>query len=323
MKKSNAAILAMIAGSLLASCGNKTYSISAYKKELEFRDGFRIVQLTDIHFGIQMDVDKELRHLDEIVERADNPDLLVLTGDTFMDANKNLVKTMFKHIDSYGLKWAITFGNHDRQGDFPTYYLNEVLETMDNCLNVDYRDDNLHGTTNYFIDLKEGIATKYRLYIIDSGTYHLGLGSVFYGYDVIHKEQMDHVKAIYENDPAPGLAFFHIPLKEFQTAYDEAVEGLHEYFGVNNEACCPGYENQGQYDVFKSCDVRGLFVGHDHINNSTIDYKGEMLLSYGMKTTDLIYNDPSMIGYKEIILPSDPSTFGLSSVKNITVEYHD
>lgn len=308
------------------SCSSRIYNVSDYKLEMNYKDNFRIIQLTDVHFGIEMNFKREVEHLKKMIEHASNPDLIILTGDNFMNANKGIVDLLFSTLDSYDIPWAITWGNHDLQGDYDHFYLNDQVRKTKNALFVDYKDDVLTGDTNYFIDLKEGDNVKYRLYIVDSGSYNYTVGDIGYDYGIIEQNQIDHIKAIYEDNPAPGLAFFHIPLLEFQDAWDESLKEEHDYFGENNEDSCPGYANLGQYEAFKSCNILGCFVGHDHINDSTIKFNDEMLLSYGVKASDVIYHDESMIGYKEIILPNNVDSFMndfKNYVKNVMVTYDE
>jgi hypothetical protein len=101
-------------------------------------------------------------------------------------------------------------------------------------------------------------------------------------------------------------------LLEFQEAYDEYASGKLIGKGENREVSCPGYINNGAYDLFKSVGVEGIFIGHDHINYSDIIYKrdGESdfdstILSYALKSTDLVYHDIDLIGYKTITINAD------------------
>ena len=288
---------------------------------MEYKDDFRIMQITDIHFGIEMDLVKEFEHLTKMIEQANNPDLIVITGDSFLDANKAIVRRFVEFFDGFDIPWTFTFGNHDLQGDYGYYFINREISKAKNVVFVDYKDDNLTGFTNFYINLKKDGNTLYRLFIIDSNCYYnKGLK---YEYDVIAEDQLEHLKAInaYENDSVKSLAFFHIPLHEFEDAYAGLEDGTYSGFGENNENICYGYENNGSYDVFKSIGTIAIFTGHDHVNCSTVYYKNEMYLSYGVKATDLVYNVEDMIGYKEIILPSDPSAFDMTCIKNVWCLY--
>lgn len=321
MKRKTFPLQLAICSMLLCSCAKTHYEVQDYKLQMAYKDNFRICQITDLHLGVEEDIKKEFAHIEKMVKKMSNPDLIVITGDSFLDANKTIVDQYIKLVDSFDIPWTFTYGNHDLQGDYSYYYINNKIMNCKNKVFIDYKNDDIHGLTNFYINLTKDGNTKYRLYITDSNSYH-NLGFK-YGYDEIHKDQLEHLKKIVttEGDSATGLMFMHIPVCEFVDAYEGYEQGLYEGYGKNNEPCCPPYQNNGAYDIFKEMNIKALFVGHDHINNSVINYKNEMIFAYGVKSSDLLYHDDEMIGYKEITLPSDPSTFGLANIKDVMVPY--
>ena len=64
MKKRIAACLsAFLLCGLCAGCGGnaeKAYSVDDYRTTMNFRDGFKILQLADLHLGIESDLKKQL-----------------------------------------------------------------------------------------------------------------------------------------------------------------------------------------------------------------------------------------------------------------------
>jgi hypothetical protein len=78
------------------------------------------------------------------------------------------------------------------------------------------------------------------------------------------------------NRKIPSLMFFHIPLQEFRTMYENGAR--HEVTGERNEDECPGPFNSGLFAaMLERGDVKGVFVGHDHVNNYVGNYFGIML----------------------------------------------
>ena len=59
------------------------------------------------------------------------------------------------------------------------------------------------------------------------------------------------------------LAFFHIPLTEFQDAVDAGVP----MSGAINEPVCDDLPNPNVFDALKRTGVVAAFVGHDHTND--------------------------------------------------------
>lgn len=332
----------------LTSCNQtKNYGVNDYRLTMKFHDNFKILQLTDLHLGIESDLAMQLDFVKSAINET-KPDLIILTGDNFMYASKNTViqlmntlnATCKKLNDTYTddklTKFAITFGNHDNQGDYYRYYINEVISLFsvkdgeEKAHNkyaafIDYQDDNLFGLTNYFIDLVDDrnkdvntVDVKYRLHIIDSNTYHFT--GFKYGYDVIHDDQLEHAKNIYNNSTTDkdyiGLSFFHIPFVEYKDAIN--------HFNTHGESVGQGsfndkehfpYKKNDSYKKLKDANIDAFFVGHDHKNYGDIIYDNS-LFSYGVKSTNQLYHNDDCIGYKLITLKDN-----ITKDEFISIEY--
>ena len=348
----------------LASCGagTKEYQVSEYRTTMEYYEGFKILQLTDLHFGIESDLASQMDVVEKTVLEAD-PDLVILTGDNFMYGNRAIADNLFglmnslckrlSEADENGriTKFAVTYGNHDNQGDYPRYYLNSVLKsytTKDGqeladgkfCAFVDYEDDNLFGLTNYYIDLVDDrsksvdtVDVKYRIHIIDSNTYHFT--GVNYGYDLIHTEQLMHAKKIYSEATADkdyvGMCFFHIPFEEYSMAEEQYLNAADPSLvgqGELREGVSDPYANTGSYKALREANIVSFFVGHDHVNNCDIiynkdgEFKDRAILSYGVKATDQVYHDKDMLGYKTITL-MDLTPEEFVTIENIKANFEN
>ena len=307
---------------LLTGCNNgqarKEYKIEDYKLTMNYKSDFKIMQLTDLHFSLQTDFARATKYLKNNIQTC-SPDLMVLTGDTFMDANESIVKNVLDFIDSFNIPFALTYGNHDFQGDYDYYYVSRYAKTKKNAMFVDYEDDDIYGQTNYFIDLMEEETVKYRLYIIDSNSYHFN--GFKYNYDIIHEDQIKHLEDIYNEDgDAFGLAFYHIPLYEASDALKLYKEGEIPGQGEQNEKVSYGYKRTDAFNRMKNIGIKAHFYGHDHVNNADVLYEG-VTLSYGTKSTSEIYNNDDLVGYKEIILKDDMSWSIENNLFNRVVEY--
>lgn len=97
--------------------------------------------------------------------------------------------------------------------------------------------------------------------------------------------------------------FFHIPLPEFNLAYAiyekdlpkdyNGRDEINGNFGLNREGICSPYYNSGFFAKMQELkSTKDVVVGHDHVNNSSIEYKG-IRLTYGLKTGDGCYWDQS------------------------------
>lgn len=347
---------------ICVSCGQGVgYKLKDYRTVMKFHDNFKVMQLTDLHLGLQGDLAKNLGFIGYNIDHAD-PDLIVITGDSMMYGTKGIVDNYIKYLNDKCqelsnkhperiTKFAITFGNHDNQGDYPRYYINNVVkkyvtedgnELKDNkyAAFLDYENDNLSGLTNYFIDLvddttksKDEVDVKYRLHILDSNTYHY-IGPK-YRYEVIQEDQLAHLANIYQNATKDkdyvGMAFFHIPFIQFEELKDKykADENRNSYGqGEFREGVGDPYYDNGSFRKMRDANIVSYFVGHDHINYSDIIYNHEdsdinnkAIFSYGVKSTDQIYHNDDMLGYKLINLRDNMTVEKFITIENINENF--
>lgn len=94
-------------------------------------------------------------------------------------------------------------------------------------------------------------------------------------------------------------AFFHIPLAEYRDAWTEYVdngkqdtENVKYNGGVAGETGKIVYSGIGDDQLFETMlelgSTQGIFCGHDHLNNFSLNYKG-ITLTYGMSIDYLAY----------------------------------
>lgn len=314
--KTKMILAALMVSMSLFSCTPKQYRVSDYEKNLDYTKDFKIMQLTDLHFGIQTDPLRQEKYLTSLINEA-NPDLIVFTGDSFMNATVNIVNRLITFIDSFDIKFAFTYGNHELQGYYDHFFINDQLMGAKNSVFIDYIDDSLKGHANYYINLNKDDKPLYRLLILDSNSYYYNIDE--YDYDVIREEQIKHYEEI-NSDMVPNLLFTHIPFHEYRDAYQGALEGIYPMNpgGINEEGVSAPYKNNNEFARFKAINTKGVFVGHDHTNYSDILYE-DVILSFGVKSTDLIYHNKT--GYKLITLPENPADFGLKNIESRFKDY--
>ena len=313
---------------LLTACGGKEYSPQDYiAGSLAYRDGFKILQLTDIHMSDKDDQDLHYAFLDLLIKEAKNdatgaPDFMVVTGDLFTFASRDTAKRLFKFLDSYDIPWTVVFGNHDEQTYFPVDWMTGYLNKFgSNCMFKDLQDDKVQGNCNFAINLTNGDGTIHnQLIFMDSNRYYFGS---YMGYDRFNTNQIDWYGNLIEytkqQDISAGgagdvksLMFYHIPLPEINKicASDTMLKDDPNYnfiYGEKREKSCPPDQDYGFFDTIKSLgSTTAMFFGHDHINNFEADYEG-VKFCYGIKSTDRIYYADDMLGYQTISIKNDNS----------------
>ena len=289
----------------------------APKPTLAFRpDGrFKVVQFNDTQDDEQTD-----RRTIELMDRtldAEKPDFVVINGDVINGGcdTELEVKQALNHVvqpmESRKIPWAITFGNHDedsvaRTGMTEARML-QFLQTYEYNVNGD-TTDGVTGTSNSLLLVQSSKSKDpaFGLWLIDTGRYAPDSinGQDFEGYPDWDWVRMDQV-TWYRNlsiateqkygRKIPSLMWGHIALHEHRNMWFASIDSRtdadhqravqkHNITGERNEDECPGPFNSGLFNAFlERGDVRGYFVGHDHVNTYVGNYYG-VELGYGPGT---------------------------------------
>ncbi|MFZ2445271.1 MAG: metallophosphoesterase family protein [Syntrophobacteraceae bacterium] len=286
-------------------------SATASNKKLRFRpDGtFKIVQFTDTQDD--QDIDPRTVELIEKVLDTENPDLVVFTGDniaggpgnggirTLEDLQK-AIDNIAAPVDSRHIPWLITFGNHDAERAAITNVdepgMLKIYRSYPYNINqVGPKGVNGTGNMNALIYNSTGRLPVFNIWALDSGRYApdsiagqnisndalLGWGWMP-TWDWLQQSQVQWYATTSQGleksygRKIPSLMFFHIPLQEFRQMYENGSN--HDVTGERNEDECPGPFNSGMFAaLLERKDVRGVFVGHDHVNDYVGNYFGIML----------------------------------------------
>ncbi len=290
---------------------------------------FKVVQLTDVHIGggsLSKEKDKKALNAVAAMITAEKPDLVVITGDMAYPVpfqagtfnNSLSTQMLIDLLEQLGVYYAVVFGNHD--AEFYGTHDREAIAELWGAEDLQYSlfkkgPEDVDGYGNYIIKVKgtDGIV-KNAFFLIDSHDYTDGdvLG-IMWKYDNIHENQIawykENVLAIDAANKAidpdaemfESLAFFHIPLEEYGIAWNEyAANGYQDtenvkykggYFNEDEEKSYSGiYPEQMFETMLELGSTKGVFCGHDHINNAILEYKGINLV-YGMSIDYLAYTD--------------------------------
>ncbi|MDQ1914551.1 metallophosphoesterase family protein [Paenibacillus sp. GD4] len=268
------------------------------RQKLRFRqDGtFTIVQFTDLHWKDGSASDLQTREVMELVLDEEKPDFVMFTGDVIYTGRHSDGSTLCDNpiaafreavavVERREIPWGIVFGNHDTENDITRSELMDEVLKHPHAL-AERGPDHIQGTGNYVLPIERSDRDEAAalLYCLDSGAYseHPQVP----GYDWIRHnqiqwyiEQSQAWKDRNEGKALPAIAFFHIPLQEYQTMWDKTV-----CYGNKFENICAAQVQAGFFEaLLRQGDVMATFCGHDHVN----DFWGELhgiRLYYGRAT---------------------------------------
>ena len=305
-----------IFASCLVSCGSNRHDISEYILKTPYKDNYRILQLTDVHLGDKDKLEEHFKFMDITIKEA-NPDLIVVTGDLFTFASKSTAKSLFDFLDSYDSKWTVCFGNHDEQCYFSIDWMTNTLNNYgDKCLFKDIQDDDIFGNCNFAINLMQGESVFEQIIVMDSNRYQFGLESM--GYDCFKVDQIDWYSRLVDTTKAnnggttvESLMFYHIPLPEVDDAWESGKDDPSKIknptgsVAQKNEKSCPPKKDNHFFDIIKAKgSTKGMYFGHDHVNNFIVEYEG-VDFGYGIKSTNRVYYQEDMMGGRVIVIKND------------------
>lgn len=166
------------------------FSLTGTAQKLRFnRNGeFKIVQFTDVHYKIHdARSNAAIKCIDAVLE-AEQPDLVVLTGDIVYSApaDSGLVDVLSR-VAKAKVPFALVFGNHDDEHGLTRSQLYDVARKVPYCLLPD-RGDVASPDYTLSIGSHDGKQTAAVLYMIDSHSYSKLDG--IKGYDWIKHEQI-------------------------------------------------------------------------------------------------------------------------------------
>lgn len=253
---------------------------------------FKIAQFTDLHWShTSPDCAKTTATIQYVLE-TEKPDLAVLTGDVVTDAPaEEAWLTIAKLFEEARTPFAVTLGNHDAEAGISRKGIFKLLENLPYFVGEEGPDD-IQGVGNYILPItgnQSEIAAL--IYCFDSNDYP---AQAKYGhYDWIHFNQIEWYRKqsrqytlANNNMPLPALAFFHIPVLEYNN-----VLGRNTTLGTKGENNASPTINTGLVaSMIDMKDVMGVFVGHDH-NNDYIGIEYDIALAFGRVTGTDAYGE--------------------------------
>ncbi len=274
----------------------------------------KIAQFTDMHLGHNEAANRVVADMIREVLDTEKPDLVVFTGDnTVMDEVRLAWDEIGKELAARRIPWTAVLGNHDdehavKRKDIIRIISNEPYSLMRNVA------EGIKGEGNHIVPVYasgSGDKVAALLYCMDSNAYSTIPSVKGYGwFDHSQVEWYRRESAGYTaqngGQPLPALAFFHIPLPEYEDAWTSFDT---RRMGDRNEKECAPLLNSGMFLAMSECgDVMGTFVGHDHVNDYIATWQ-DIALAYGRASGGKNTYGDKTPGSRIIVLKEGRRTF--------------
>lgn len=313
---------------------------------------FKVLQFTDVHIGggsFSQQKDAWAMNAVATMIRQEQPDLVVVTGDIAYPVpfqagtfnNLNATKIFSNMMETLGVYWTFAFGNHDTEL-YSLYGRDEICDYYEGagfkyclfrrgfCDEKDYIGDDARGFGNDMIVVKNSDGSINQTVVtFDSHSYTDGdYFGIAWKYDNIHQCQIDwyateieRLSALNGGNPVNNVAFFHIPLAEYRSAWANVIDsgeemtqgkkvtterGTTEFIygkmgesdkkknGVRTYGVFCGSGTDTLFETGLTHYMQGIFCGHDHYNNFSVNFTPagadrSIRLTYGMSIDYLAY----------------------------------
>lgn len=275
---------------------------------LRFKNkSFKIMMFSDLQENYPM-CEKTKNCINRLLDE-EKPDFVISVGDNSngqlesSEHFKKYAKQFAEPMESRNIYWSHVFGNHDEEfiktDEINKENQQKIFEEFPHCLSEKGPED-IDGIGNYVLPVKSENSEDivFNIWGLDSGSYlhknkmlnddvskhitEINNKNCPISYDIITFRQIlwywnTSVKMEQEaRHKIPGLMFFHIPLPEHRIISMSPIET--QMIGGKNEDICNPPLNSGLFTtVLQRGDIKGIFSGHDHINDFVGTLCGVML----------------------------------------------
>lgn len=263
----------------------------------------RILAFTDLHFGqvirlVDSWTVRDMKKMNELHQ----PDLIVVTGDAWFENPKGKGMEFCRYfcnvMGALGRPWAFARGNHDKADNFAV--CEKMFDSIPGCL---YLGSMTNG--NYRLKVTVGEATTWNLIFINDAAPKIGFGPSQIAWLKNETDRIQHESLVV----VPSLLFCHVPIPAFNQMVRNKMAR-----GIRNEGVNWGHADPGTIDaIVKTGQIKGMFCGHDHLN----DFEGDWLgvhLEYLRSTGYAGYGESGFIKGGKVIDLRPDGTFSSKTV---------
>ncbi len=277
------------------------------KCTLRFREdgSFKIMLMGDPHGGV--DSHPQLYPGVEALVEAGRPDLVLLMGDqcghsigtATKDELYDYLTKLTRPMEERGIPWAHVFGNHDFNNGVTNEMGMEVYQRFAHCLSK-FGPEDVSGVGNYVLPILHAHDDEpaFNVWAMDS---HGDNGDYCRDHDqptdtkIILRDCFGMGHGYGSANPyTDQLLWYYQTSKEMERTYGRKIPGiLYQHIPLPEHALIPRNPQQtfmtgSMYEHVATCelntglfaamfqrgDIKGVFVGHDHLNDYCGQYCG-------------------------------------------------
>ncbi len=241
----------------------------------------KILQLTDQHlmYGFGANDNDTLALIEELATK-DDYDLIVLTGDqTMAPMSVRIYRTLIEKMESLEIPWTFIFGNHDNDFNGYEQLISAMLDMDTSYLKFKVGPEMIDGGFgNFKIDFMYEGNPIYHAYFLDSKNEEDAYTESEGEYGYLSLAQVAWYEDYVQTDTFDSVVFMHIPLRQFMLV-DESDPSFHGIY--NEDKVYAQGKDTGFFDTMVAYGLsKGVFVGHDHLNDFSFILDG-IMLAYG------------------------------------------
>ena len=243
---------------------------------------FKILHISDVHFHPQETTCRDVepsefpcthenstQMIHALIEK-EKPSLVAFTGDAIdhdSDTPRHAMDVLYGTVDVTSQPWAASLGNHESQVQNMTR--EAVYSHILTMPSLSTHGPVADSPGNFYVDLVQEGNVATRLFFFDSRD-DLEMS--------VSDAQLEWFANLTSSLPAaPALAFYHIPLAEYETA----VRAGQPIKGGLREQISADKPNPRTFQALKDGGVIAGFCGHDHTNDFCVSWEGVQLCYEG------------------------------------------
>ncbi len=276
---------------------------------------FVILNFTDIQIDLPSDMNKTgeiYKTMKKAIDQA-KPSLITFSGDlAWFPVTCECYEKIAKTMDSFKIPWAVSFGNHDHQGNGDLNKLGEIIQKSKYGI-FEKGPRNIAGVGNYCINIKKDDKIVHTVFMMDSGDSGYHVDEDVIDYDYITEEQVKSISTNIVKEYAPDctMDFSEYPYLDEIEEIEQDDETTKEGVKVNTSYATLDYTQIAWY--------KWVLKGVQKLN---MEANAKLTKEEAMPESTCVFHIPTMdfyFAYKQwvnALVQEDKTTLAIMDAKS-------